>query len=104
MIITAGRLGEQLCWSEPRTGFSARTGRCEPQPAQPVAPADPADLAAQHHPSRCRRTSSSASLGLTPAQHHQAAQQTAREQVDSRGDHSATISSGEPAQAKAKAE
>ena len=27
MIITAGAPGEQLCWSEPRTGFSARTGR-----------------------------------------------------------------------------
>ena len=26
MIITAGRLGEQPCWSEPRTRFSARTG------------------------------------------------------------------------------
>ena len=25
MIITAGAPGEQLCWSEPRTGFSART-------------------------------------------------------------------------------
>ena len=25
MIITAGRPGEQLCWSEPWTGFSART-------------------------------------------------------------------------------
>jgi hypothetical protein len=27
VIITAGRLGEQLCWSEPWTGFSARTSR-----------------------------------------------------------------------------
>ena len=26
MIITAGRLREQLCWSEPWTRFSARTG------------------------------------------------------------------------------
>ena len=26
MIITAGRLAGQLCWSEPWTGFSARTG------------------------------------------------------------------------------
>ena len=26
MIITAGRQGEQLCWSELRTRFSARTG------------------------------------------------------------------------------
>jgi len=25
VIITAGRLGEQLCWSEPWTEFSART-------------------------------------------------------------------------------
>jgi hypothetical protein len=25
VIITAGRLGEQLCWSEPWTGFSSRT-------------------------------------------------------------------------------
>jgi hypothetical protein len=25
VIITAGRLGEQLCWSKPRTRFSART-------------------------------------------------------------------------------
>ena len=25
MIITAGRLGEQPCWSEPWTEFSART-------------------------------------------------------------------------------
>jgi hypothetical protein len=26
VIITAGRLAGQLCWSEPWTGFSARTG------------------------------------------------------------------------------
>ena len=30
MIITAGPPGEQLCWSEPWTGFSARTGEHEP--------------------------------------------------------------------------
>ena len=29
MIITAGRPGEQPCWSQPRTGFSARTSSNE---------------------------------------------------------------------------
>ena len=28
MIITAGRLAGQLCWSEPWTRFSARTALC----------------------------------------------------------------------------
>jgi hypothetical protein len=35
MIIAAGRLGEQLCCSQPRMGFSARTA-CSTSPASPV--------------------------------------------------------------------
>jgi hypothetical protein len=38
VIITAGAPGEQLCWSGPRTGFSARTGfRAEVEAEQALA-------------------------------------------------------------------
>ena len=38
MIITARRQGEQLCWPEPRTRFSARTGaRYRPAPPREIA-------------------------------------------------------------------
>ena len=45
MIITVRRLGRQPCWSEPWTGFSARTVTDDGQAAAP---------AGQHGPARGR--------------------------------------------------
>jgi len=48
VIITAGRLAGQLCWSEPWTGFSARTGEGHDQQCtesrQTGQPGQPGDL------------------------------------------------------------
>jgi hypothetical protein len=53
--------------------------------------ADPADLAAQHRVLVPEYQQLGVLGHLPPGQHHQAAQQTAHEQVDSREDHSAMI-------------
>jgi hypothetical protein len=73
--------------------------RREPQPVGWLV-ADPADLPAQHRV-LVPEDQEFGILGcLTPGQHHQAAEQTAREQVDHREDHSEMIPTRQAAPAR----
>ena len=75
-------------------------GQCrEPQPVRRLV-ADPADLAAQHRVLVPEHQELGILGHLTPGQHHQAAEQTAHEQVDDREDHSAMIPTRKTAQAR----
>ena len=64
--------------------------RREPQPVTRLV-ADPADLAAQYRVLVPEYQEFGVLGCLTPGQHHQAAEQAARDQVDDREDHSAMI-------------
>ena len=100
MIITLERPGEQPCWSEPWTRFSARTGQCrEPQPVARLV-ADPADLAAQDRVLVPEYQEFGILGHLTPSLHLEAGEQTACDQVDARGDRSGMISARKPGQAR----
>ena len=75
-------------------------GQCrEPQPIGRLV-ADPADLAAQHRVLVPEHQEFGVLGHLTPGQHHQKAEQAAREQVHDREDHSAMIPTHKTAQAR----